>query len=167
MQIFEPALIALSIVVSFGAVAMAQDSAPDLSIYMENVPACLASADPQACIGQGADRCMTEIEGGGSTQGMTVCIHAEEVAWDALMAARYSAALATAAEADVLEAEEGLIDVSRVAEVTASQTAWIAFRDANCTMHYGKWGNGTMRFIAGAECEMQMTAERTIELSAY
>jgi len=48
-----------------------------------------------------------------------------------------------------------------------AQRAWIAYRDANCAMEYGLWGAGSMRQIAGADCQMRMTAERMLELRSY
>ena len=47
-----------------------------------------------------------------------------------------------------------------------AQRAWIAFRDTACALDYAEWGSGSMRNIAWADCRMQMTAERTIELRA-
>ena len=52
----------------------------------------------------------------------------------------------------------------RVEALRDAQRAWIAFRDAECAMEYAAWGTGSIRSIAGADCMMSLTAERTVRL---
>ena len=52
----------------------------------------------------------------------------------------------------------------RAEKLLEAQRAWIVYRDAECALDYAEWGAGSMRNIAHADCRLQMTAERTIEL---
>lgn len=134
---------------------------------MADVPACAASDDPRDCIGDGAELCMDQSEGGMSTVGMMSCLHAEADVWDVLLNARYAEALAFAKTMDDGDREISPGYAVRVGQVRDAQRAWITFRDANCAMEYGLWGSGSMRLIFGADCRLRMTSERTLDLQSY
>lgn len=117
-----------------------------------------------ACQGRMSGACMENEESGQSTLGMTICLSAEAEAWDALLNAEYSRALAGAKLMDTEEAEYFPEFANRANALREAQRAWITFRDADCELAYAQWGSGSMRNIAFADCRMEMTARRTLEL---
>ena len=116
------------------------------------------------CIGAMAQVCMDDQDGGHTTLGMSSCLGAEGQVWDRFLNAEYKATMAWSAASDKDEAEYFPAYAKRAEHLRAAQRAWIAFRDAECALEYAQWGSGSMRSIAGADCQMQMTAERTIDL---
>lgn len=117
-----------------------------------------------ACMGEMATECMDRQDGGHTTLGMTYCLNAEAVVWDGFLNAEYEATRDWAKAADVDEAEFFPEFAERADKLLQAQRAWIAFRDAECALDYAEWGSGSMRNIAHADCMLQMTAERTINL---
>ncbi|MBQ2260436.1 MAG: DUF1311 domain-containing protein [Loktanella sp.] len=144
------------------AAALAQDD----WLYTPMVEACLASGD-RLCIGDAATICMADEDDGETTFGMMTCLSAEAQVWDDLLNAAYAKARDFAREMDAGEAEFFPEFAIRADQVQAAQRAWIGFRDANCAMQYGLWGAGSMRQIAGADCRLRMTADRTFDLRDY
>lgn len=137
--------------------------------FMGGISGCVEAAGggeaARACVGTGASACFEGAPDGQTTVGMMFCLLAEAEAWDALLNAEYGRARRAAARADRAENQP---DFARRAEqLLTAERAWIAFRDANCAAEYGAWGGGSMRQIAGADCRLRMTAERTLELRAY
>ena len=100
---------------------------------------CIATATDTGrerdCLGVLAGSCM-QAPDGQTTVGMMFCVSDETDAWDVLLNREYQAA----------------------------QRAWLKFHEANCAAAYGIYGSGTMRQTAGANCYLNMTAERTLEL---
>lgn len=117
-----------------------------------------------ACKGVFADACMATEEGGQSTFGMSTCAHSEAEVWDRLLNLEYANATQWATTMDADEAELFPEYANRVKRLRNAQRAWIAFRDADCELAYAAWGAGSMRHIAGSNCLLAKTAERTIEL---
>jgi uncharacterized protein YecT (DUF1311 family) len=107
---------------------------------------------------------MDSQEGGHSTLGMTACLNAEADVWDGFLNTEYWATQDWAKAADEEEAAQFPEFAVMAERLREAQRAWIAFRDAECALSYAEWGSGSMRNIAHADCRMQMTAERTIEL---
>lgn len=142
----------------------------EVGAYGAVLDACYSAARDEtaqkACIGKMSTACMDSQEGGHSTLGMTSCMAAEAEVWDKHLNAEYKATRAYMKAADTDEAEYFPEFARRVETLLAAQRAWIAFRDAECDLAYAEWGSGSMRNIAWADCRMQMTAERTIELRA-
>jgi uncharacterized protein YecT (DUF1311 family) len=144
------------------------------------VAACVAAADrdpeaERACVGAASLACIEAGPDAQTTLGMMECYMAETAAWDAELNAVYQSLLALAeamAAADPSAAEPSgdatsaadPAAVSHAALLREAQRAWIAFRDADCAEAAGYWGEGTMRLVAGAECMMERTAGRTLEL---
>jgi uncharacterized protein YecT (DUF1311 family) len=149
------------------------------------VAACVAAADrdpeaERACVGAASLACIEAGPDGQTTVGMMECYMAETAAWDAEFNAVYASLLALAeamAAADPSAAEPSAAEpsgdaasaadpaaVSHAALLREAQRAWIAFRDADCAEAAGYWGEGSMRLVAGAECMMERTAGRTLEL---
>lgn len=121
------------------------------------IQGCFANTPPDqvgsTCVGLAANACQT-APGNSSTLGITGCLQAETAVWDGLLNATYQTKLAELAAQD-----PSLSD-----QLRATQRAWIAFRDAECGLRYAIWGNGSMRTIAGAQCQLSETAERALEL---
>lgn len=116
-----------------------------------------------ACVGRMASVCM-EQEGGQTTLGMSSCLSAEAEVWDDYLNAEYRATRDWMKAADAEEAGFFPEFAVRAEKLLEAQRAWIAFRDAECALDYAEWGAGSMRTIAYADCMLQMTAERTMEL---
>jgi uncharacterized protein YecT (DUF1311 family) len=164
-------VIAAALLALFAGPAAAQE-APAPS---PRIRACIEAAerDPEAergCVGSDALACMQAGPEGQTTVGMMECYMAETAAWDAELNAVYGSLLALAeamAEAYPPEGEAAAGDPAaggHPALLRDAQRAWIAFRDADCAEAAGYWGDGTMRLVAGAECMMERTAGRTLEL---
>ena len=120
------------------------------------VEACFAAAGPgesaPQCLGQAAGACVEA--GNDTTLGTSTCIQSETAAWDVILNREYKAVRTT------LKAQDpALADM-----LLQAQRAWIAYRDAECALEYGRWGGGSIRTIVGANCMMLETAERAIEL---
>ena len=107
-----------------------------------------------ACIGAAAKQCQ-QAPGGDTTLGIAQCVMGEHDAWDAALNREYKAARAI--YKDDQTAADSLRDAQR---------AWLAWRDAECAFQYNSYGGGSMRTIASANCQMSMTAMRTLELKA-
>src|SRR5690606_5118972 len=91
----------------------------------------------------------------------------ERDVWDRLLNDQYAVARDSARRMDEADRDDFPEFAHRADQLRYAQRAWIAFRDANCAMEYGVWGAGSMRQIAGADCQLRMTAERTLELRLY
>lgn len=125
------------------------------------VVACLNAGGGEQCIGQMSQTCMATRADGQTTVGMTQCVQDETAAWDAELNAAYQKVRSAFREQD---ASGDVGPTPRADALLDAQRAWIAFRDAECALQYARWGMGSMRNIAAANCMMTFTAERTIEL---
>ncbi len=127
----------------------------------------ILGCETRDCVGEAAQLCMDIAKDGHTTFGMMDCFLKERDVWDELLNEAYADARAWAKILDADDAESFPEYAIRDTQVRDAQRAWIAFRDTNCSMEYGLWGPGSMRQIAGADCLMRMTAERTFDLRAY
>ena len=139
-----------------------------VATYGTALETCYANAastpERQACIGVMSTACSAREEGGETTLGIVSCLMAEATFWDGYLNTEYQAVRARAKAADTDEAAYFPEFAKRADALLAAQRAWITFRDAECFRAYAEWGSGSMRNIASADCQMQMTADRTIEL---
>lgn len=121
------------------------------------VEACFDSAgwgrsDPD-CVGEPAKACASAQTPPDTTLAISFCTMDEARAWDVLLNREYKAA------------REALSGVPGVADkLLEAQRAWIALRDADCTVAYDKYDGGSMRTIAAADCNLRHTARRTFDL---
>ena len=126
---------------------------------------CIATATDTGrerdCIGVLAGSCM-QAPDGQTTVGMMFCVSDETDAWDVLLNREYQAAQTASKAMDAYETSSEY--AVRAEQLLAAQRAWLKFREANCAAAYGIYGSGTMRQTAGANCYLNMTAERTLEL---
>lgn len=135
--------------------AQVKASPDDIATLQSCVDELEPTAGPDACLGVIADPCQAQ-DGGGTTVGMTECFLQEAAAWDHLLNRYYGIAMPT-----------GPRDPGTFAgDLLAAQRAWIGFRDAECAMQYTRWGDGSMRTIAGAICQAELVARRTMDLRA-
>lgn len=140
------------------APAAAQDLPPAALAGLEQtVRACFDDAAPGEtapdCLGAAAGPC-TETPQGQTTLGTAQCIMAETTVWDDLLNTHYKAL-----RAEMLAQGNGLND-----RLLEAQRAWIAFRDAECALDHAIWADGTIRQIVAANCDLQMTAARALQL---
>lgn len=131
------------------------------------VEACLGARGADDCIGAAFNACeRADPAQNQTTAGMAECANLLREVWDDALNREYAALMDRFARDDAVEADyrpEGAL--LRVDTMRTAQRAWIAFRDADCSNAYARWGNGSMRLIAGSLCRMRMTADRTIELA--
>lgn len=130
---------------------------------VEQIEACLGNIDGRdVCIGRVSGPCI-QAPNGGSTVGMMNCLLREYEAWDIVLNREYrktrDAFRAADESGDMLNQ-----DLTRVDALLKAQRAWITFRDEECSLHYIRWGKGSFRQVAGADCLMQLTAERVLDL---
>ncbi len=123
----------------------------------QQVEACFASAPAgdygPHCLGSASDACQTSTPEGQTTIGIAACIGAETAAWDALLNREFRATR------DAHAGSAGVAD-----RLVAAQRAWIAFRDADCALAHARWADGSIRGVVAANCLMEMTARRALEL---
>ncbi|MCK0094934.1 DUF1311 domain-containing protein [Yoonia sp. F2084L] len=147
--------------------AVAQESWPYESAVHDCYAAATAANGSDDCIGDAANTCMEQEANGYSTVGMMFCLSDEAGVWDFLLNQEYQLVKKFALERDESDLSNFPEYAVRQEQVLNAQRAWIAFRDANCTMSYGRYGAGSLRQVAGAMCNMRMTAERVLELEQY
>lgn len=127
--------------------------------YGKALMQCYASdGDKLVCLGRTAEACMAREDDGETTVGSVKCLSAETEVWDGKLNDEYKKTRAFFATMD--DGDSG----QRVDALKKAQRAWIVFRDAECAMEYSAWGSGSIRSIAGADCLMRITAERTVRL---
>lgn len=146
------------VVVAGGLSGTAQ--AQDPGVNEDTVAACFNSAPRDAgvpdCVGDAANRCQAQ-PGGSTTIGIVGCLQAETAAWDTILNREYKT---TRAQLD--QFDSGQPPVSEA--LLAAQRAWIAYRDAECSLAFERNRTGTIRSVAAGACMLQMTAQRSLEL---
>jgi uncharacterized protein YecT (DUF1311 family) len=152
------------VVVFLAGAALAQSAEEAL----EPLRACVQGAGGEAeaergCIGVYADVCILR-PGGETTVGMSGCLLAEADAWDGLLNETWGQLLPAARAMSEAEARDGLPPVARADMLRAAQRAWITFRDSDCAYDVAFWGQGSMRQIAGAQCMLERTGQRAVDL---
>lgn len=127
--------------------------------------ACLAQGKEGACIGLGAEACMVQSPGGGTTMVQAYCAEAEHQWWDGELNRVYRQRMAEARTIDAEPPYPGMLPrPSDVDALRAMQRAWIAFRDATCHFEEIQWWGGTGMSGAGAGCRLRLTATQTLYL---
>ena len=137
--------------------ASAQGSASPVQVNPAYVAECLRNAGPgdiaPRCLGHAAKLCQQQ-PGGDTTIGISECLQSEAAAWDGYLNRAYG----------TLRAAYRRQGGGMAEALLKAQRAWIGFRDAQCALDYARWGDGSMRTIAAANCQMTMTAGRAIDL---
>lgn len=136
------------------APVIAQEAEVDGAAVRACFEATGAGEGAPGCAGGAADACQAR-PGGETTIGISECLMAETQVWEALMAE------ALDRQAGVLGAEgDGML----AGQLHETQRHWKAYRDAECGLRYGIWIGGTIRSIVAADCQLQKTAARAVEL---
>ena len=123
------------------------------------IEACLKTAyaddngKPQDCIGRIADACLDKPENQ-STHAMMACSDNETKIWDALLNTEYQRLL-------------GAVEGKTKDDIVKAQRQWVGLRDADCAIPYALFDGGTMAQPIGANCIMQSTAERMLQVRAW
>ena len=147
------------IMLAIPGLAAAQSARVDATVVSD----CLTSADigdtAPSCIGRAANACQSASAGGSTTPGIVECIQAETAIWDGLLNEVYRKV-----RGDMRAEDSAGGTINRADALRDAQRAWIAFRDADCALAYAQWQDGSIRSIVGANCQMTMTAQRTLEL---
>jgi uncharacterized protein YecT (DUF1311 family) len=120
--------------------------------FVEGIETCLADKRPllthgYACIGRFSAACLRHAENQ-TTMGMERCYHDEYRAWDVLLN-RYF--------------RHGPQGSARYA-LQQVQRAWIAYRDRKCGFFRVHYAGGSIARWLAAQCMMDTTARRAIEL---
>ncbi|EBA10641.1 lysozyme inhibitor LprI family protein [Roseobacter sp. CCS2] len=160
---------ALCLVMMMAAAApvSAQDDWPYAAVVHDCYDSTIRTDGATDCLGDAANICMETEADGHTTTGMMFCLSDEAGVWDDLLNEEYAQSRAFAQRWDESDLSTSPQFAVRDNQVLQAQRAWIAFRDANCTMAYGRHGAGTLRQVSGAACQMRMTAERVFELARY
>lgn len=121
---------------------------------VERIDACVAEAGVHGnpadlCLGLHAQPCL-ETSDGRTTVGMVQCITDEAQAWDTILNREYKRLMPR-------------LDPEQAAAMRDAQRKWIAFRDADCAFPHVLI-RGTLAQPWGADCVMQHTARRAMEL---
>ncbi len=119
---------------------------------VEGIETCLTHRTPllthgYACIGLFSTACLRHVENQ-TTSGMERCYRDEFRAWEVLLN-RYYRARPRGGSADPLQ---------------QVQRAWLAYRDRKCEYFQTHYDGGSMARWLGAQCMMDTTARRAIEL---
>jgi uncharacterized protein YecT (DUF1311 family) len=112
-----------------------------------------AEHDGRACMGRISDPCLEQPDHG-STTSIVACVDDETNVWDTLLNADYKSLLA-------------LLDDKAQDSVRKAQRAWIAARDADCHVPYDIYQGGTLANIDMANCMLNRTATRVLQLGAW
>ncbi|MCU0883595.1 MAG: lysozyme inhibitor LprI family protein [Beijerinckiaceae bacterium] len=123
--------------------------------FVEGIETCLADKKPlltlgYQCIGQFSAACLKHGENQ-TTVGMERCYLDEFRAWDVLLNRHYR---------DRPQGPGG-------AAMQQVQRAWITYRDRKCAYFHVHYAGGSMARWLGAQCMMDTTARRAIELRFF
>lgn len=144
---------------AFGVVAPAPEAegAETTQELIDMIDACVGRVGSPAdhadlCMGLHIQPC-AELPGGETTVGMVDCIVFETLAWDTILNREYKALT-------------GKLDEEQRAALRDAQRKWIAFRDADCAFPQ-VFIRGSLARPWGADCVMQHTARRALELRSF
>ena len=169
-------MIALALAVLVG-VAWAQEAAPEIDeeaavveVVADPAPilACLTEAnrDPdaeRACIGLQAEACIEGLGAAAEASALAACSAAEAGAWDRIVGALTDEIIGLLR---LQTAAEGGAESAGPSEtlLVEAQTAWGTFREADCAQEAAHWGDDALRDATRADCRLNRTATRALEL---
>lgn len=128
----------------------------------EVIEGCLYQAEmgtgsPAGCIGVMVDHCPENL---GTTVDMLNCLSTEIDFWEQRLVARYKT-LKTL----YLEQDSDFDEIRALGpQLENVQAAWADWRDAKCGFAYSQYRGGSLGRIVGADCRLEETARRVIEL---
>ena len=140
--------------------AVASPNAASEIVAYQAIRICLFEGE-ERCVGVHAYPCMRALARQ-AAQGMKKCLDDERLAWDRVLNEDWADHMAHARR---LDATNGDLAPASVAEsLREAQSAWIAFRDADCGIFAAQRGIDAMRVVDEAACLLGLTAERVREL---
>jgi uncharacterized protein YecT (DUF1311 family) len=124
----------------------------------EIIASCLKSAladntDARQCIGRVANPCL-DNPADQSTHGMVACNDRETKVWDDLLNTEYQRLLAA-------------VEGKTKDDIVKAQRQWVGLRDMDCLIPYALFEGGTMAQPIGANCVLENTAERMLQVRAW
>lgn len=158
MKLRAAAAATICLAIAFAAPDGARaDEEDDIETLIAQIEACLGRISdpgehPELCMGLHALPCMDAPEGQ-SSDGAIACLSEETKAWGRILTNEYSALLARLDE----EPRNALRD---------AQKKWTTFTEANCAFPISL-ERGALSGPWAADCEMQATARRAMELRSY
>jgi uncharacterized protein YecT (DUF1311 family) len=134
--------------------AGSQDAAPtgdkiDAKAWMAAKTAKPDKPDAMSCIGVVSTPCLA-VPSNVSTMAMADCLRRETAIWDERLNAAYKTWTSKCDSPDICEARRKL------------GRAWLAFRDARCTLPHVEAQGGTIAIIEDADCMLDATARQAI-----
>ena len=114
---------------------------------------------PDSCIGVSVRACSEQAM---TTADQVSCIEFEAMFWSDRLKIVFDQLLKHYESEDA--EYESLRAVAPLFQNT--QEVWETWRDAKCRLAYGEYRGGTMGVPASSYCDMQMTAERALEIEA-
>jgi len=112
-----------------------------------------AARSGRDCVGRISDPCL-QLSGHESTTSMVDCVDTETSVWDGLLNADYQRLF-------------GALGDKAAESVRQAERAWIAARDADCKVPYDIYEGGTMARLDAANCVLDHTAERVLQLRIW
>jgi len=105
--------------------------------------------DAASCIGVVSTPCLA-VPSNVSTMAMADCLRRETAIWDERLNAAYKSWTSKCDSPDICEARRKL------------ERAWLADRDARCTLPHVEAQGGTIAIIEGSDCMLDATARQAI-----
>ena len=110
--------------------------------------------DATSCIGVVSTPCLA-MPDNGSTVAMADCLRRETAIWDERLNAAYKSWTSKCDSPDICEARRKL------------ERAWLAYRDARCTLPHVEAQGGTIAIIEDADCMLDATARQAIWIEQH
>jgi uncharacterized protein YecT (DUF1311 family) len=110
--------------------------------------------DAASCIGVVSTPCLA-VPSNVSTMAMADCLRRETAIWDERLNAAYKSWTSKCDSPDICEARRKL------------ERAWIAYRDARCTLPHVEAQGGTIAIIEDADCLLDATAHQAIRIEQH
>lgn len=95
-----------------------------------------------------------------TTPDINACAGRELAAAEAIRR-RYADAARKRIRAEVAQATPGSMSAGTLAAFERAESAWAAYRDAECNAVYANWSDGTIRTLMGLSCSAELTRLRT------
>ena len=110
--------------------------------------------DAASCIGVVSTPCLA-APSNGSTVAMADCLRRETAIWDERLNAAYKSWTSKCDSPDICEARRKV------------ERAWLAYRDARCTLPHVEAQGGTIAIIEDADCLLDATARQAIWIEQH
>jgi len=137
------------------------------SVVAADLRACIEAAplpdDVPACRGRPSHACEDRVPGQPSIKLSIRCMDAEAEAWRKVLDLSFGNREARLRQLDTDTPLAGA-GAARVDRLSAAQAAWRIFRDAECAQVAGAYLPASMADYSLAACEMNMTADRALDL---